>query len=76
MAYPIAVRPETLKSEVESAKVLLTELLEDFEKGIPGVDGEAVEDEVTEDFLRKLSGDLRVVANKCEGIANILQGVA
>ena len=69
----LPVSREVLLAELEAARSILTKWQELVSAGIPGVDLPAPEDE-TEGFVTELSGELLIVAGKCQTLAEVVYG--
>lgn len=64
---------DTLQTELETARDILTRRLEVLKSGIPSLDTPGSED-AFDTFIREMCGELRACAGKCENLADILSG--
>ena len=70
----ISISPDVMKAELDTAVAILKKWSDQISEGIPGVDIAASEDAL-DNFLRNLVGELKVVAGKCDTLAEVLASV-
>ncbi len=68
----LAISPDQLHTELEVVEALVIKWREAVSKGIPGIDVVTTDDAALVKFITELSGELLLVASKCEALSTII----
>lgn len=70
----LPISTEVLITELDVIAKVISNWRTKLEAGIPGEDLPISSEHQAEDFVRKLCGELLIVAGTCENMSNILSG--